>query len=146
MIMEIDAKPMLKATIAGALALAVNSVAIAQQPSAAAPLMLFFDWGKPDIRSDDQAVLDQAVEAWRASPGARLMLSGHTDRSGSAAFNLRASRKRAETVRDELVKRGVPASAIGILAYGEDSALVPTEDGVREVQNRRVEIIILTDG
>mgnify|MGYP001081875851 CR=1 FL=1 len=61
MIMEIDAKPMLKATIAAALALAVNSVAIAQQPSAAAPLMLFFDWGKPDIRSDDQAVLDQAV-------------------------------------------------------------------------------------
>ena len=140
MIMEIDAKPMLKATIAGALALAVNSVAIAQQPSAAAPLMLFFDWGKPDIRSDDQAVLDQAVAAWRASPGSRLRLSGYSDRSGGAAFNLAASRKRAEMVCRELEKRGVSSDAISIAAYGEERPLVPTEDGVREVQNRRVEI------
>ena len=102
--------------------------------------MLFFDWGKPDIRSDDQAVLDQAVAAWRANPAARLQLSGFADRSGSAAYNLGASRRRAEMVKGELVKRGVPVSAIAITAYGEAQPLVATEDGVREVQNRRVEI------
>jgi outer membrane protein OmpA-like peptidoglycan-associated protein len=80
--------------------------------------------------------------AWRASPGSHLSLSGHTDRSGSAAFNLAASRKRAQMVRDELVKRGVPAGSISTAAYGEERPLVPTEDGVREVQNRRVEIIV----
>ena len=131
---------MLKRILAAGLAIAAGSVAIAQQPAGSAPLMLFFDWGKPDIRSDDQAVLDQAVAAWRASPGSRMMLSGHTDRSGSAAFNLRASRKRAEMVRDELVKRGVPRNMMSVTAFGEEQPLVPTEDGVREVQNRRVVI------
>jgi outer membrane protein OmpA-like peptidoglycan-associated protein len=142
MTMRIKAKWMARGTITWALAMALGSVAIAQQPAAAAPLMLFFDWGKPDIRSDDQAVLDQAVAAWRTSPGSRLTLSGHTDRSGSAAFNLAASRKRAQMVRDQLVKRGVPAGSISVAAYGEERPLVPTEDGVREVQNRRVEIIV----
>ncbi|WP_294120868.1 OmpA family protein [Sphingomonas sp.] len=131
--------PIFKGLLA-ALAAMSSGVAVAQQP---APLMLFFDWGKPDIRSDDLAVLDQAVAAWRASPGSRLMLSGHTDRSGSTAINLRASRQRAEMVRGELEKRGVPADAIRIAAYGEERPLVPTEDGVREVQNRRVEIQVV---
>jgi outer membrane protein OmpA-like peptidoglycan-associated protein len=131
---------MLRWLVAGALTTAAGGVAFAQQPATGAPMMLFFDWAKPDIRSDDQAVLDRAAEAWRASPGSGLTLSGHTDRSGSSAFNIRASRKRAEMVRDELVKRGVPAGAISVVAYGEDRPLVPTEDGVREVQNRRVEI------
>lgn len=142
MTMANEAKRMLKCILAVALTMALAGVAIAQHPAAAAPLMLFFDWGKPDIRSDDQAILDQAVTAWRASPGSRLFLSGHTDRSGSAAFNLSASRKRAQMVRDELVKRGVPAGSISVAAYGEERPLVPTEDGVREVQNRRVEIIV----
>ena len=129
--------------IAMALAITTAGVAAAQQPAAQQPMMLFFDWGKPDIRSDDVAVLDQAVAAWRGTPVSRLIVSGNTDRSGSSSFNLRASRRRAEMVEGELVKRGVPAGAIRIEAYGEERPLVPTEDGVREVQNRRVEIQIL---
>lgn len=128
---------MLKCVLATTLAIAWGGVAAAQQP---APLMLFFDWGKPDIRTDDLAVLDQAVAAWRASPGSRLTLAGYTDRSGSAAHNLRASLERAKMVCRELESRGVPSSAISMAAYGEERPLVPTEDGVREVQNRRVEI------
>jgi len=131
-------KPMSKWLLC-ALAVMSSGGTVAQQP---APLMLFFDWGKQDIRSDDEVVLDQAVAAWRANPGSHLMLSGHSDRSGSAATNVRASRKRAEMVRSELEKRGVPFGAISIAAFGEERPLVPTEDGVREVQNRRVEIQI----
>ena len=128
--------------ICAVLAIAACGVAAAQQPPPTVPLMLFFDWAKPDVRSDDQAVLNQAVDLWRKSSGSRLMVSGHTDRSGGAAFNIRASHKRAEMVRDELVKQGVPAGSITITAYGEERPLVPTEDGVREVQNRRVEIVL----
>lgn len=132
--------------ICGVLAIAACGVAAAQQQPTGQPLVVFFDWAKPDVRSDDQLVLDQAADAWRFHPGALLHLSGHTDRSGSAAFNLRASRNRAAMVRDELVKRGVPASAIAVEAFGEARPLVPTEDGVREVQNRRVEILVLEAG
>lgn len=116
----------------------VLAAASAAQSQPANRLMLFFDWGRPDIRSDEVATLDQAAAAYQ--PGAQLKISGFADRSGSAAVNLRASRQRAEEVRAELAKRGVPASAMAIAAYGEARPLVATEDGVREVQNRRVQI------
>jgi len=118
----------------------------AQTADAAAngPFLLFFDWGKPDITGDAAAVLDQAATAYRQTPGAQLRIAGHTDRSGSAAYNRLASRRRAEAVRSDLTKRGVPVSAMTVVAYGEERPIVPTEDGVREVQNRRVEISVVT--
>jgi outer membrane protein OmpA-like peptidoglycan-associated protein len=134
---------MLRLWMAAAAAVAASGVAPAQQPNTAAPLMLFFDWGKPDVRSDDQAVLDQAAASWRASPNQRLVIAGYSDRSGGSGANLRAAKRRAETVRKELLKRGVPAGDMILEAYGEQRPLVPTEDGVREVQNRRVEIKIV---
>lgn len=114
--------------------------AVGAQPPETSTSMVFFDWGKHEIRRDDEAVLDKAAEAWRARPGARLRLTGHTDRSGAAGFNRRSGMDRAETVRAALGKRGVPRNSMSLASFGEDRPLVPTEDGVREVQNRRVEI------
>jgi OOP family OmpA-OmpF porin len=119
-------------------------VAESAQSAASAPFLLFFDWGKPDISGDGAAVLDQVAQTYRQSPGAQLRIAGHTDRSGSASYNLMASRRRAETVRAELARRGVPVGAMSVAAYGEEQPIVPTEDGVREVQNRRVEIAFVT--
>lgn len=109
-------------------------------PAGAGPFMLFFDWEKGDIRRDDEAVLDKVAEAWRGRPGARLRLTGHTDRSGSTSFNRRAGMERTNIVRTALEKRGIPRNAMSLASFGEERPLVPTEDGVREVQNRRVEI------
>lgn len=102
--------------------------------------MVFFDWSKPEIRGDDAATLDQVAAAHRAHPNERLQLFGHTDRSGSAAVNRRAGLRRAEAVGVELEKRGSPRNAMSVASFGEEQPLVPTEDGVREVQNRRVVI------
>jgi outer membrane protein OmpA-like peptidoglycan-associated protein len=104
------------------------------------PAMVFFDWGKGEIRSDDSATLDKVAEAWRARPSAHLRITGHTDRSGSVASNRRSGLRRAETVRAELEKRGIPRNAMTTASFGEEQLLVPTEDGVREIQNRRVAI------
>ena len=104
------------------------------------PAMIFFDWGKREIRRDDQEVLDRIAEQWRAQPGSRILLSGHSDRSGPGWANVRASKQRAEAVQDYLVEHGVAAAAITLQAFGEQQPVVETEDGVREVQNRRVEI------
>lgn len=120
--------------------LAAAAAAFAQQPAPPAPAMVFFDWAKGEIRSDDSATLDQLAAMWRARPSAHLHLAGHTDRSGSAAANRAAGLWRAQTVRAELEKRGVPRNAMSIASFGEERPLVPTEDGVREVQNRRVVI------
>jgi len=139
---------MRKLAIAATMTIAAlgSTIAAAQDhiPATNGPFLLFFDWGKPDISGDAAAVLDQVATAYRQSPGARLRIAGHTDRSGSTSYNRLASRRRGETVRAELVRRGVPASATTVVAYGEDNPIVPTEDGVREVQNRRVEIGVVT--
>ena len=123
--------------LSAGLILAVPASLAAQPPS---PTMVFFDWGKREIRSDDKAVLDKIAEQWRAQPGAPLVLSGYSDRSGPGWANVRASKQRAMAVRDYLAEHGVPASAMILQAFGEQRPVVETEDGVREVQNRRVEI------
>lgn len=131
---------MLRQLVAATLAIAMVGVAGAQRPGPDGPFMVFFDWGKPDIRGDDSVTLDQVAAAYRAHPGDHLQLSGHTDRSGSAAINRRDGLRRAQMVRGELERRGIPRNAMTVASFGEERPLVPTEDGVREVQNRRVVI------
>lgn len=120
-------------------ALAGSGLAVAWEPPPG-PFMVFFDWGKPELRGDDAAVLDKVAEVYRANPGAQLQLAGHTDRSGGGSVNRAAGLKRAQVVRAELEKRGVSRNAMRIASFGEDQPLVPTQDGVREVQNRQVVI------
>ena len=102
----------------------------------------YFDWGKEEIRRDDRSALDRVAEEWRARPATRLLLSGHTDRSGDPASNRATGLRRAEAVAAELERRGIPGTAMRLVSFGEEAPLVATEDGVREVQNRRVVISI----
>ena len=107
--------------------------------SASAPTYIFFDWGKGELSTDATAILDGVAERYRAAPGP-MLIDGHSDRSGPAGPNLASSRKRAEIARDYLAAHGIPASAMRVRAYGTAAPIIATEDGVREVQNRRVEI------
>ena len=104
--------------------------------------MIFFDWGKPAISRDGLVVIEESAAAWRARPGEPVTIEGHSDRSGPAGANRRSARMRAAAVRDELVRRGVPAALIKVRSLGEERPLIVTEDGVREAQNRRVDINI----
>ncbi|MFA6220561.1 MAG: OmpA family protein [Erythrobacter sp.] len=65
---------------------------------------------------------------------------GHTDRSGANAYNLALSQRRADAIASLMGAGGIPQGAIATSARGEEHPRVPTEDGVRELQNRRVEI------
>lgn len=109
-----------------------------QAPAAPAPMMIFFDSGKREIRREWEPVIEEAAK--QALAGTRLQLTGHSDRSGSAEVNRRSALERAQVVADALVARGVPRSALSVASEGEDRPFVPTEDGVREIQNRRVDI------
>ena len=68
--------------------------------------------------------------------------TGHADRSGSDAYNVELSRRRAEAVASLLASAGIPRASITTDARGEEQPRVPTADGVREPQNRRVEITV----
>jgi hypothetical protein len=68
--------------------------------------------------------------------------TGHADRSGPEGYNMALSLRRANAVKNSLVRNGVPAASIAVVGRGESQPLVPTADGVREPQNRRVEIVV----
>jgi outer membrane protein OmpA-like peptidoglycan-associated protein len=105
--------------------------------------MVFFDWGKVELQRDYAAALDKVVANAVADPDARLVVEGHSDRSGPAVASERSSAQRAAIVRDYLVGRGVPATRIEVKAWGEERPLIATADGVREPQNRRVDVRLI---
>jgi opacity protein-like surface antigen len=104
------------------------------------PFIVFFDWDRSDITPQAAGILDNAAEQYRTTGNAQVVLAGHADRSGSDQYNVGLSQRRAEAVRQYLAGRGVGESAIRTEAFGESRPLVETADGVREPQNRRVEI------
>jgi outer membrane protein OmpA-like peptidoglycan-associated protein len=112
-------------------------------PAVAPPsFMVFFDWDKSNLSAQALATIKQAADAFRAKGNARITATGHTDTSGPESYNMALSLRRANAVKDALVRNGVPAQAITVIGMGEKGLLVPTADGVREPQNRRVEIVV----
>ena len=124
--------------LAGLAPLAAAAGLPAATPS---PTMIFFDWGKSDIQRDYTVMLDSIATAYLQAGRGTVMIEGHSDRSGSAAANLQSSRQRARLVRDYLVGKGIPTAAITVRGSGEDHPFVATADGVREAQNRRVDVV-----
>ena len=104
------------------------------------PYIVFFDWDKADITPEAASVLDSAVTAYGNCVQVPIMLAGYTDRSGSTAYNQGLSERRNTTVTAYLTDHGIPGSAISSQGFGEANNRVPTADGVKELQNRRVEI------
>ena len=114
-------------------------------PQAVAPApksyLVFFDFNKSDLTAQATQIVDQAASNAGPAKVTRLTVTGHTDTVGSDAYNMRLSRRRAESVAARLEKDGIPSSEIEIVAKGKRDLLVPTADGVREPQNRRVQIV-----
>ena len=109
---------------------------------AASSYLVFFDFNRFNLTTDAQKIVDNAASAAKANSGVtRIDVTGHTDTVGSDAYNMKLSKRRAESVKAELVRQGVKASEIAVYAKGKRDPLVPTGDGVREPQNRRVEIV-----
>jgi OmpA-OmpF porin, OOP family len=108
----------------------------------ATSFMVFFDWDRADLSQQALATIQQAAQAFKQKGSARITATGHTDTSGPENYNMALSLRRANAVKDALVRNGVPATAIAVVGRGEQGLLVPTADGVREPQNRRVEIVL----
>jgi len=107
------------------------------------PWTAYFAHDSAAIMDSDDATLTAAAAAAMQSPDAPIVVSGHTDTSGAAGYNLGLSASRAEAVVEALGQLGISASRINVSATGEEDLAVPTGDGVREAQNRRVEIRLL---
>jgi outer membrane protein OmpA-like peptidoglycan-associated protein len=115
---------------------------VAAAPAPARTFLVFFDWDRADLTARAREIIAEAAQASTRVQTTRIEVAGHADRSGSPQYNQRLSQRRADAVAAELVRQGVARNAILVTAFGETRPLVPTADGVREPQNRRVEIVL----
>jgi OOP family OmpA-OmpF porin len=115
---------------------------VAPAPAPARSYLVFFDWDKYNLTDRARAIIHEAAVNSTKVQYTKIQVNGFTDTSGSPKYNMGLSIRRAEAVAAELVRDGVPKAAIAIQGFGQTHLLVPTADGVREPQNRRVEIII----
>jgi OOP family OmpA-OmpF porin len=104
------------------------------------PFLVFFDWDRSVITPEAAAILDRAADQYASTGQTSVTLAGHADKSGKADYNVALSQRRADAVKVYMTGKGVAAGVITTEAFGESRPLVDTADGVREPQNRRVEI------
>ena len=118
--------------------------ALGHKMMAAAPgtYIVLFDFDKSNINKAGQAVIAQILADAKAKGTVHVTDTGHTDRAGTEEYNMALSLRRADSVRDALIKGGIPADVITVAGRGESEPAVPTADGVREQANRRVEVIL----
>ena len=142
----------LMAVVLTALALAacetqpVTAAAAPKPPPQPRTFMLFFDFDRATLTPGALDIVREAAKAAKANNNTRIDCVGHTDSAGASDYNMALSLRRANTVKDALVREGVPATAITVSGRGEEALLVATKDSVREPQNRRVEIVLQTVG
>jgi outer membrane protein OmpA-like peptidoglycan-associated protein len=106
------------------------------------PRIVFFDFDSATPPADAQGTIQFVTSNAATCNWQSVSVVGHADRAGSDAYNLALSKRRADAVADLLAAGGVPRSALAVSAKGESQPRVPTADGVREPQNRRVEITV----
>ena len=103
--------------------------------------LVFFDWDKYNITPEGQQIIQLAANQYKSGGRVTLQVTGYTDTTGSAGYNQRLSERRANAVAAALERLGVPRSDMVVAGRGMNDLRVPTPPGVREPQNRRVEIV-----
>jgi peptidoglycan-associated lipoprotein len=108
--------------------------------------MINFDYDQAVVRPADQATLDRKAAILIANPGAKVRISGHADERGSDEYNLALGNRRAAAAKRYLENKGVDASRMEVISYGEERPLNPGSDETAYAQNRRDEFEITAGG
>lgn len=116
--------------------------ALSAQPLRPVSFTLYFVLGKDELTSDSRPILQSLLAEIARRPAAEIVVIGHTDRVGTVQHNDALSLQRAERVRNELGRLGIPLDRIQVAGRGEREPLIPTADQVPEPRNRRVEITV----
>lgn len=120
----------------------VFAAAIAALPPAPSRFVVHFEAGSDRLDPESMRKIEQVFTELASRPAPEIMVVGHTDTTGSTARNDRLSLQRAQTVRNELIRRGIDAATVAVSGRGQRELLVPTADNVAEPRNRRVEIFV----
>jgi OOP family OmpA-OmpF porin len=99
-----------------------------------------FDFNKADIRPDAAVILDEAATILNENPGRNVSVGGYTDSVGAEDYNQKLSERRAASVKDYLVGKGVSASRLTTMGYGETNPVASNDTADGRALNRRVEL------
>lgn len=103
---------------------------------------ILFDLDSAALRGTSRRTLDELGDNFRQYPDNRLVVEGHTDSTGTSAHNQKLSERRAASVADYLIDRGVSASKVIVYGFGEARPKASNDTAEGRQLNRRVEIHI----
>ncbi len=104
---------------------------------------ILFELGKSRLLPASFPILDEVAKILIDNPDLKVRIEGHTDSTGSRAYNLRLSQKRAEAVREYLIKKGISPDRLVAVGYGPDRPIAPNNTPEGRARNRRVEFHII---
>jgi outer membrane protein OmpA-like peptidoglycan-associated protein len=106
-------------------------------------LLVFFDFNSDKLQNASYPELDRAVRLMKANPGMSVEIAGYTDSKGTDSYNIDLSNRRAQAVRNYLVRNGVETARVAPKGYGKQDPIATndTEDG--RAENRRVEFVVM---
>jgi OmpA-OmpF porin, OOP family len=113
-------------------------------PACSEPIagIVFFEWDSAVVPDSALPTIQATAQNLVACGWRGVSVAGHTDRSGSDGYNDVLARRRADAVAQLMAAQGAPGNQVEVSSYGEKSPKVPTADGERNPQNRRVEITV----
>ena len=103
---------------------------------------VFFGFDKYDLSTDAVAVLKTQAEWLKANPEKNVVVEGHTDDRGTRDYNLALGERRAVTVKNYLISRGVDADRIRVISYGKERPAVVGANEAAWSQNRRAVTVV----
>ncbi len=104
--------------------------------------ILYFGYDSTQLTAESEANIIRILADFGSRAGADLLVVGHTDRSGTDAYNDRLSLERALQIRNLLISLGVDPARVRAAGRGEREPLVSTPDGIKEGRNRRIQVIV----
>jgi outer membrane protein OmpA-like peptidoglycan-associated protein len=99
-----------------------------------------FDIGKATVKPESFPIIDQIVTYLDNHPQMRIVIEGHTDNTGSVSLNQTLSEKRAQSIKAEIVKRGIDPGRMETIGYGSSKPVADNGTAAGRTQNRRVTI------
>ena len=104
---------------------------------------VYFDTNKADVKGTSAETLDHLAGIFQEYPKTVILVEGHTDSAGSEEYNMALSQRRAQSVADYLIKKGVDANRFTVKWYGESQPRADNETPEGKAKNRRVELGII---
>jgi outer membrane protein OmpA-like peptidoglycan-associated protein len=104
---------------------------------------VFFDFDKNELKQESFVELDKLADLLKKNPTVKIEISGHTDNKGDKKYNLALSQKRAESVVNYLVQKGIAAARLVAKGYGDTMPIAPNDTEENKAKNRRTEVKVL---